>query len=420
MMQDAGCTKMQDAGYGIQDEGILSHLLPRYALCAIRYSLCALLFFLLIIPSGCGEKIEPGTTEQSPPVVQNVPVETAQISEHGNTYEAVGTIQAGATIRLSSKLMGTVQKIDAREGDRVKKGQELLVIDQRQVEAGFNQSEAALSEARKSLAAALSSRNSALAAEQLARSTYDRYLNLQREDSVSEQEFDEVRARYLQARAAVNQAKAMVETATAQVKRAEAALASATVTRKDAVVTAPYDGIITARHVEPGDLASPGTPLFTMDTLEDFRVDMVFPESYIADVKTGERVNVDIPAIGRTGLQGMIRTIVPFADLRTRSFLVKVSLPKDLPLNSGMFARVEVPLGRAPKILIPSEAVIHQGQLTGLFVVDSQGIARFHLVRLGSAYGDKVEVLSGLRVGDRYVARPVPRLKDGDRVEVRR
>lgn len=379
-----------------------------------------LVLLSLVILSACGDKIEPGTVQVEPPVVRNVPIETAGLTEQPNIYEAVGTVQAGATIRLSSKLMGTVQSIDAREGDQVSKGQVLLIIDQRQVQAGFDQTDAALSGTRKSLSAALSAKNSAEAAEQLARSTYDRYLNLKKEDSVSAQEFDEVHARYLQAKAGLNQAKAMVETATAQVKRAEAALASAQVTRKDSVVAAPYDGVITAKHVEVGDLASQGTPLLTMDTLESFRVDMVLPESYIADVKTGVSVNVSIPALGGAALPGMIRTIVPSADLRTRSFLVKVSLPQNLPWKSGMFARVEVPLGRTPKILVPSEAVIHQGQLTALFVLDPQGIARFHLVRLGNVYGEKVEVLSGLGNGDRYVARPVPQLQDGHRVEVRR
>jgi multidrug efflux pump subunit AcrA (membrane-fusion protein) len=380
------------------------------------YALCAMLF--LLFPA-CGEKINPGTTSSTPPVHRGVALETANVTEHPFLYEAVGTVQAGATIHLAGKLMGTIERVDVREGDRVTAGQILVVIDQRQVEAGLRQAQAAVAEAKKGLTAAESSREAAVASERLTVSTYERYQNLKREDTVSAQEFDEVQARYLQAKAGVNQAQAMVETATARVQRAEAAFASALVTRKDAVVTAPYEGTITAKHVEVGDLASPGAPLLTMDTIEGFRVDMILPESHIADVKTGESVSVSIPAVGAAALQGMLRTIVPSADLRTRSFLIKVSLPQDLPLKSGMFARVEVPLGRTPKILIPAEAAIHQGQLTGLFVVDTQWIAHFHLVRLGNTYGDKVEILSGLRSGDRYVARQVPQLKDGDRVEVR-
>lgn len=393
-----------------------SHLLTFSSFFAMRYALCALLFFLLI-PSGCGEKIEPGTAADLSPVVQNLAVETAQLTKEPVIYEAVGTIQAGSTIQLSSKLMGAVEKIEVREGDEVKAGQTLVIIDPRQVEAGLLQAEAGLGEAKKGLAAALSSRDTAASAERLARTTYERYLNLKKEDSVSPQEFDEVEARYMQAKSSAARAQAMVETAAAQVRRVEAALSSAKVTRKDAVVSAPYNGIITGKKVEVGDLASPGTPLLTMDTLEEYRVDMVLPETHLENVQIGLQVKVSVPSLGSETTEGTVRTIVPTADQRTRSFLIKVALPQQLPLKTGMFARVRIPLGEVSKILIPAEAVIYQGQLTALYVVDPEGFARFHLVRLGRKYQDRVEILSGLQTGDRYVARPDHRLTDGARVE---
>jgi RND family efflux transporter MFP subunit len=380
---------------------------------------CVVFCFVLFIflASGCGDKIEPGTSARTSQTLQNVPIETAEITEQPILYEAVGTVQAGASIQLSSKLMGIVEKIQVREGDEVKAGQPLVVIDPRQVEAGLLQAEAGLVEAKKELAAAVSTREAAVFAERLARSTYDRYLKLRDEDSVSAQEFDEVEARYLQAKSGAAQAQAMVDTAAAQVRRVEAALSSVAITRKDAVVAAPYNGIITGKKVEAGDLAAPGTPLLTMDTLEEFRVDMVLPEAYLENVKTGQQVRVAIPALGKETFEGAIRTIVPIADQRTRSFLVKVTLLERLSLRTGMFARVQFPLAQASKILIPQEAVIYQGQLTGLFAVDPEGFARFHLIRLGQRYQDRVEVLSGLQRGERYVARLDPRLIDGTRVE---
>src|SRR5512136_985236 len=177
---------------------------------------------LFFFQAGCGDKIEPGTTSQTPPAVQNVVVETAAIKEYPVLYEAVGTIQAGATVNLASKLMGTIEKVKVREGDQVKTGDVLMVIDQRQVDAGYRQAEANVAEAKKALEAAMSSREDALASERLARATYDRYLNLKKEDSVSAQEFDEVEARYQEAEAAVRRAEAMVETATARIQQAQA------------------------------------------------------------------------------------------------------------------------------------------------------------------------------------------------------
>jgi multidrug efflux pump subunit AcrA (membrane-fusion protein) len=377
------------------------------------------LFPLLFFQAGCGETIEPGTTSKTPPVVQNVVVETAAIKEYPVLYEAVGTVQAGATVNLASKLMGTIEKVKVREGDRVKAGDVLIVIDQRQVDAGYRQAEAGLAEAKKAFDGAVSSREAALASERLARATYDRYLNLRKEDSVSAQEFDEVEARYREAKAGASRAEAMVETASARIHQAQAGLASATVTRKDAVITAPYDGVITSKLVDEGDLASPGTPLLSMDTTYGYRVDAILPENYFEDVKPGRSVKVTVPAFREEAVPGTLRTIVPAADQRSRSFLLKVTLPEDLTVKSGMFARVEVPVGRMAKMLIPSSAVVHQGQLTALFVLKDQDIARFRLIRLGKISQEGVEVLSGLEAGERFVAEPGPNLRDGVRVEVK-
>ena len=374
---------------------------------------------LLFFQAGCGEKIEPGTTSQTPPVVKNVVVETAAIKEYPALYEAVGTVQAGATVNLASKLMGTVEKVKVREGDQVKTGDVLMVIDQRQVDAGYRQAEANLAEAKKALDAAMSSRDAALASERLARATYDRYLNLKKEDSVSAQEFDEVEARYQEAKAAAKRAEAMVETVTARIQQAQAGLASASVTKKDAVITAPSDGVITSKLVDEGDLASPGMPLLSMDTTDGYRVDAILPENYFQEVKPGQSVRVTVPALREGSVPGTIRTIIPAADQRSRSFLVKVTLPQDLPVTSGMFARVEVPFGRVSKILIPPKAVIYQGQLTALFVLKDQDIARFRLIRLGKTSEQGVEVLSGLETGERFVAVQIPELRDGARVEVK-
>jgi len=374
---------------------------------------------LFFFQAGCGEKIEPGTTSQTPPVVKDVEVGTAAIKEYPVLYEAVGTVQAGATVNLASKLMGTIEKVKVREGDQVKTGDVLVVIDQRQVDAGYRQAEANLAEAKKALDASMSSREAALASERLSRATYDRYLNLQKQDSVSAQEFDEVEARYREATAGVKRAEAMVETATARIHQAEAGLASASVTRRDAVITAPGDGVITSKRVDEGDLASPGMPLLSMDTTDGYRVDAILPENYFQEVKPGQSVRVTVPAIREEALPGTIRTIVPAADQHSRSFLIKVTLPQDLAVKSGMFARVEVPLGRTSKMLIPPRAVIHQGQLTALFVLKDQDIARFRLIRLGRTSPEGVEVLSGLETGERFAVELVPQLRDGVRVEVK-
>ncbi|UCG12482.1 MAG: efflux RND transporter periplasmic adaptor subunit [Deltaproteobacteria bacterium] len=374
--------------------------------------------FILFFPLACSDKIEPGTTTESPAVVKDVPLATASMADQPIIYEAVGTVRAGIKSNLSSKLLGTVEAIHVREGDRVKQGDTLVLIDQRQVNAGLSKAEAGLSEAKKGLAAAISNRDAAQASEKLALATYERYVNLKKDDSVSVQEFDEVEARYRQAKAALRRADAMVEAATARVKQAEAAVVTAQVSRKDAVITAPHDGIITGKMIDKGDLAKPGTPLLALETTQGFCVDVVLPETYIDHVQPRQKVSVRVPALKTGPLEGNVCTIVPSADPRSRSFIVKINLPIERKVRSGLFARVEIPIGHTKKLLIAQKTVVVRGQLTGLHLVDSNNTAHFRLIRLGKTFGDSVEVLSGLKEGDRYVVEPTPRLQDGVKVEV--
>jgi RND family efflux transporter MFP subunit len=366
---------------------------------------------------GCGDKIEPGTTRKPPTAVHRVAVGTARVMDRPLIHEAVATVQAGLTANLSGKYAGKVREMRVREGAQVKKGDTLVILDQAQSLAGLHQAEAALSEARKALAAALSSRDAARAAKQLALATYERYQNLKRSESVGVQEFDEVEARHRQADSALMQAEGLVEATSARIKQAEASVASARVIVEDMVITAPYDGIISARLVDEGVLASPGTPLLTIETANDYRADTVLAESYIEHVRLQQKVLVRIPALNDEALEGKITTIVPSADERSRSFLLKVKLPPHGQVRSGMFARVQIPLGATPYLLVSKKAVFTRGQLTGLHLVDSENVAHFHLIRTGRTFGDLVEVLAGLKEGDRYVESPPLDLREGDRVE---
>jgi RND family efflux transporter MFP subunit len=379
---------------------------------------CLLVLFAMFFMSTCGEKIEPGNSSQSPQVVTDVVVETVHVTDQPLIYEGVGTVKAGISSHLASKLLGTVEGVRVREGDEVKQGDTLAIIDQRQVKAALRGAEAGVSEAKKALSAAAAARNAARAEEELASATYERYLNLKRQDSVSDQEFEEVEARYRQARATLEKAKAMLGAASARLKQAKAALSAARVNRKDSVIKAPGDGIITAKMVDKGDLAKPGTPLLTLETTHGFCVDVVLPETYVDYVRPQQKVSVEVPALKTGLLEGNICTIVPSADVRSRSFIVKIKLPIDRKVKSGLFARAQIPVGQSKKLLIAKNGVVTRGQLTGLYLVDSEDIAHFRLIRTGKTFGDSVEVLSGLKEGARYVVEPPPKLSDGARVEV--
>jgi len=348
------------------------------------FYLLTLSFLFLFI--GCSEKIDPGNVEPSKKGRVKATVVSAKIISQPSIYESVGTVSSKIVSTISSKLMGAVTEVFVREGDQVKKGDRLATIDDRQAAAMLRQSKAALAETRRAETAAS-------AGAELAIATYTRYQNLMKDESVSPQEFDEIKSRYQQAQAGLAAAKQ-------RVKQAEAALASAVVNAKDTVIQAPYDGII--RAIENKDI---------------YVVVLVLPEQYIHTVGLNQEVTVTVFALSNKTFTGNVQEIFPDADTKSRSFLVKVKIPADKALRSGMFARVSIPIGKAGLILIPVSAVIHSGQLTGIYIVDDMQTAKFRLIRTGRRFGESIEVLSGLDEGDRYVSVPPPNLKNGMTVE---
>lgn len=368
--------------------------------------------------TGCNDKIEPGTTQTGPPSSIKTAVAEAAITNQPFVYEALGTITARTASTLSGKIMGTVKAVNVREGDSVRQGDILVVLDKRQVDAGLRQSEAGLSEAGKAETAARSAMTAARAGAELAQATYKRYEKLYKEESATRQEFEEVEARHRQAQAALSQAEAMVAAAQSRVQQARAAVSGADISQKDATILAPYDGIVTAKMITVGDLASPGTPLLTLEKKGGFQAELVLPEHHIQAVRIGQSLEVSIPAQQDSPLMtGTVDTIVPMADQRSRSFTVKVNLPETAVLRSGMFARASIPVGEGGMLLIPESALVVQGQLTGYFLVDDARIARFRLMRTGRHFGNQIEIVSGMKAGTRYVVSPPEQLKDGMKVE---
>jgi RND family efflux transporter MFP subunit len=369
------------------------------------------------ILSGCGDGIAPGTTVPAAPPVVQASVDVARATDLPLLYEAVGTVQAETASTLSAKLMGTVKEILVAEGTRVDLGDPLVLIDKRQVTAGLQQAQAVLAEARRAEAASVAARQAATAAAELARATHDRYRQLMRDESASRQEFDEIAARHRQAQAAEEQAQQMLAASRQRIRQAEAALAAADVADADAVIRAPYAGVVTAKLVEAGDLVTPGAPVLSLESIDGQRVEIVLTEAYFGALGLNQLLDVRVPAATQDVMRGVVETIAPAADPASRSFLIKIRLPAHPAVRSGMFARVAIPIGTQSVVSVAQASVIHQGQLTGLFVVDDQQAARFRLVRTGRQFADAVEILSGLDAGRRYVVEPPPTLVDGARVE---
>lgn len=383
-----------------------------------------------VLAAGCGAETPPEPRARALPVAR-VAVEVAALRAVDEVVEAVGTVRSWRQSVLAARITAAVLAVHAREGDRVRRGQLLVELDDRDVQAQLRRAEAAareaqsaLEETERAIEAAARAVEAADAQLALTRVTAERYRTLVERELIAPQTYDEVAARHRAALAGAARARevkasylARRQMALERIAHAEAEVVSARVTAGYARLHAPVDAIVVARTVEVGNLATPGTPLFTLDE-ERYRLEATVPESDVQRLARGRPATVAVEALGRS-LAGPVSAIVPAADPASRTFTVKVDLPDAPGLRTGLWGRARFPVGRRQALLVPQAAVSLRGQLEAVFVVDDGNVARLRLVKLGKAYGERVEVLAGLAPGERLVVRGVDGLVDGQALEIR-
>ena len=199
--------------------------------------------------------------------------------------------------------------------------------------------------------------------------------------------------------------------------QAKAGLAVAKEMLKYATVSSPIDGLVTKKFVEPGDIAAPGKPMFTLEDLSKVKIVVQVPESDVTGIEPGDKATVLIDAVGVEEL-AVVDRVLPPVDVDSRTFLVELVLwSPQQGLRSGMFARMIMETGRREAVSIPHTAMVVRGALRGVFVVGEDAVAHLRWVRTGHEYSNRTEVISGLRVGDRIVVDPPPELTDGTPIE---
>jgi RND family efflux transporter MFP subunit len=369
----------------------------------VSIAVSALSVALVAGVSGCSS--EQPTQAETPEIVSGVTVIIAQKRAIPDWLEAVGTVEAAQTSELASQMMGTIVRIDGREGDRVRAGQVLAVIDDSQPRAAVEQATAAVNAAKNETIAA----NSQFA---LSEATLTRYQRLYDEKSVSPQEFDEIKAQ-------CQSAEARRDMANAGEAQASAALTQARTSLGYTRIRAPFDGVITEKKADVGTLADPGMPIFTIQNTRHYRLEATVDESNIGLVRLAQTVSVTLDALGNATLAGRVVQIVPAADPASRSFIVKIELPANPRVQSGLFGRARFARGQRSALLIPSTAAVERGQLRGVYALDSNGIAELRYVTLGNPNGSEVEVLSGLEPGEKLIADPGARDFGGKRILAR-
>ncbi len=321
-----------------------------------------------------------------------------------DSFQAVGTVQAAETAQIAPQMMGTIVAVMVTEGSHVTAGQVLARINPAQPQAGLEQAQASLSAAEHEVGAAES-------AYALAASTMQRYELLHQRKSVSAQEYDEVRQQ-------LQTAAARRDVAKANEAQAKAAVSQAAIGASYTQIRAPFSGIIAQRNVDPGALASPGIPLFTLESMARFHLEVSVDENNVKFIRLGQSVPVEIDAIAGKEMAGKVIQIYPAGDASSRSFTVKIELPQNAALRSGLFGHASLVRGQRTSIMIPQSAVVHHGNLASVYVVGADKSAQLRYVTLGNQFGNRVEVLSGLSLKEMIVVSPDGRELGGKRVEV--
>ncbi|RPJ62740.1 MAG: efflux RND transporter periplasmic adaptor subunit, partial [Acidobacteria bacterium] len=295
-------------------------------------------------------------------------------------------------------------------------------LDARDFQAGLARAEAGAAAAEQAVAAARTARAGADASLSLASATHRRISELRAKNSATPNELDQAVAGLRGAEAQAQGAEAGIRQAEAGLVAARAALDSARVALSWATITAPFDGIVTEKLAEPGNMASPGVPLMVVEDVRGFRLEVRVDEARVGEVDLEKPVEVVLdsppgsPAAQAAPLNGRIAEVSRALDPGSHAFLVKVDLPEASKLRSGMFGRARFS-GPAHKALtVGAEALVRRGQLTSVYVVDRDNRARNRMVEVTDAVGGRVEVAAGLDAGERVVLAPPATLVDGARV----
>lgn len=334
------------------------------------------------------------------PEVTGVTIGEIAPSLKESLYETAGTVKAKSVGIVASKAMGTVTSIRVKEGDHVKAGDVLMTLDDKDVAQRVKVAEAAYREA-------LMAREAAEKNKHLAEITFKRYARLYEERVISQQEFDQMET---QSKVAQLESERIAGSA----DRARAGLEEAKVHLGFTRISAPFSGIVTERRIDTGSMASPGTPLLVIEDDSRYKIEAPVDERLLPRVKPGMAAFVTIDATGEK-ITGRIAKIVSSVDPATRTFRVEIEI-KGSALRTGLYGRVAIPDGTREMILVPVKAVVEKGQLTGVYVVNTEGIVSFRLVKKGKDYDEKTEILSGLKEGDRIITAGIEKAIDGGRV----
>ncbi|SHK37701.1 RND family efflux transporter, MFP subunit [Maribacter aquivivus] len=353
-----------------------------------KYIITAILGATILI-SSCGSEDKKAVVDKSPAIA--VQVKTVSEDSSSPFLTVSGKIEAAKSANISTRMMGYVDKIYVNVGDKVNKGQLLMSVNNADVSAQLAQVNAGITEAE--------------AAFTNAEKDFNRFSTLFKENSASQKELDDITANYNMAKARLESAKQMRNGVNAQMGYAN--------------IRAPFNGVVTNKFISAGDMANPGMPLLEVESPGKYQVLAMVPESEILAVKNDTEVTVQVKALNEN-VKGKVTEVSTSSKNTGGQYLVKVILDKtDAQILSGMYATVQFPGARkttSSAVMIPVQAIVKKGQLSGIYTVSQSNTALLRWLRLGRTFGDQVEVLSGLSADEQYIVSAEGKLFNGAKI----
>jgi RND family efflux transporter MFP subunit len=319
----------------------------------------------------------------------NVSVKTISTESVKEQFDFTGRVISNNQTVLSTKLLGHVLKVLVEEGQQVSKGQLLIQLKSKDVES--------------KLAAARAGRKEALAAQANIQKNFNRMQNLFDKGSATQRELDEITMQ-------LDMVNARVESVDQNIAELNELLTYAN-------LKSPIDGFVSKKFVNAGDMASPGYPLLSLESLSDLKIDLNIPEFEIGMFTKGDQVSVTFSTIGQAST-ATVSNVVP-STANGAQFKVSVVLNDSTnTIKPGMVGKVTVHKNGTQKLVLAEQFIHQKGQLNGVYTVNEQNQAMLRWVRLGETFDNGVEVLSGLTTGDRIITQAEARLVNGQPVVI--
>ncbi len=383
---------------------------------------------LLVLISACssGKQEQAANANNREEIsAQIIEVSTAQVVERNmrRSLEVVGSLEAQDDVTVSSQLSGNLDDITVDVGTVVRQGQVIARLDPRELRFRADQQEAALRQAEAKLGVRAGEKidpqkqpdvRAAKSALDRARYDWDAAQTLVDKGDISRQQFDVYRRAFEQAEARYEAALENVRNLEAAIEEKRAQLALAKKQLSDTDIISPINGVVKEKLASRGEYLQPGKPIATIVQINPLRLRLEIPESFAAIIARGMSVSLNVDAFADQQFQGKIRRINPSVDEKSRSLIAEAEIRNPAgKLKPGMFARAQIVSDKeGVALMVPEKAVVSIAGINKIFVVAGNQAAE-RLVKLGVRDGAMVEVVEGVKVGERVITSQTDKLQDG-------